>query len=88
MRTDAIFIGIEVDDAAIAKHPELPSHLSQVCPVDIYRETADGVEIVAENVDECVLCGLCLDTAHLDVADGAVKVLKLYDDGAVLRLAT
>ena len=89
MRTDAIFIGIEVDEAALAKHPELPSHLQQVCPVDIYRETADGsVEIVAENVDECVLCGLCLDTAHLDVADGAVKVIKLYDDDAILELTT
>jgi ferredoxin-like protein FixX len=84
MRTDAIFIGIEVDDAALAKHPELPSHLSQVCPVDIYRESGGVLEIVAENVDECVLCGLCLDTAHLDVADGAVKVMKLYDEGAVL----
>jgi ferredoxin-like protein FixX len=89
MRTDAIFIGIEIDDAAIARHPELPSHLSQVCPVDIYRQTSDGgVEIVVENVDECVLCGLCLDTADLGVADGAVKVLKLYDGGAVLQLAT
>ncbi|MDQ1726839.1 MAG: hypothetical protein QOK14_884, partial [Frankiaceae bacterium] len=73
MRTDAIFIGIEVDDAAIAAHPELPAHLTQVCPVDIYREAADGgLEIVAENVDECVLCGLCLDTAQLGVADGSV----------------
>ena len=89
MRTDAIFIGIEVDDAAVAEHPELASHLEQVCPVDIYRAGSDGgVEIVAENVDECVLCGLCLDTAHLGVAGGAVKVLKLYDDGAVLQLAT
>jgi ferredoxin-like protein FixX len=88
MRADAIFIAIEVDDAALAKHPELPSHLTQVCPVDIYRETGDGgLQIVAENVDECVLCGLCLDTAHLDVADGSVKVIKLYDDGAVLQLA-
>jgi ferredoxin-like protein FixX len=86
MRTDAIFIGIEVDDAAIAEHPELPAHLSQVCPVDIYREAGDGgLEIVAENVDECVLCGLCLDTAQLGVAAGAVKVLKLYDGGAVLQ---
>ena len=86
MRSDAIFIGIEVDDAAIAEHPELPAHLSQVCPVDIYREAGDGgLEIVAENVDECVLCGLCLDTAHLGVVVGAVQVLKLYDDGAVLQ---
>jgi len=84
MRTDAIFIGIEVDDAALAKHPELPSHLAQVCPVDIYRESAGTLEIVAGNVDECVLCGLCLDTAHLDVADGAVTVIKLYDGDAPL----
>ena len=89
MRTDAIFIGIEVDDAVIAEHPELPSHLPQVCPVDIYREAAGGgLEIVAENVDECVLCGLCLDTAALGVPEGAVKVLKLYDGGAVLQPAT
>jgi len=89
MRTDAIFIGIEVDDTALAEHPELPAHLTQVCPVDIYREaTGGGLEIVAENVDECVLCGLCLDAAHLDVARGTVKVLKLYDDGAILELAT
>lgn len=84
MRADAIFIGVEVDDEALARHPELPSHLTQVCPVDIYRESGGILEIVAENVDECVLCGLCLDTAHLDVADGAVKVMKLYDEGAVL----
>ena len=84
MRSDAIFIAIEVDDAALAKHPELPAHLTQVCPVDIYREAeAGGLQIVDENVDECVLCGLCLAQS-----DGAVKVIKLYDDGAVLQPAT
>jgi ferredoxin-like protein FixX len=89
MRTDALFIGVEVDDDALAEHPELPSHLAQVCPVDIYREApGGGLQIVDENVDECVLCGLCLDTAHLGVAEGTVKVLKLYDGGAVLGLAT
>ena len=47
----------------------------------------DGVlEIVAHNVDECVLCRLCLDIAHLDVVDGAVRVLKLYDGGADARV--
>ncbi len=80
MRTDAIFIGIEVADEA-AQDPELAGRLSQVCPVDIYRQRdGDGVEIVAENVDECVLCGLCIEAAP----DGAVRVLKLYDDGAPL----
>lgn len=88
MRTDAIFIAIDVDDAALVEHPELPAHLTQVCPVDIYRDADGALEIVAENVDECVLCGLCLDTAALGVAEDAVKVIKLYDGGAVLRLAT
>ena len=37
-------------------------------------------EIVEENLDECVLCGLCIDAAP----PGAVRVLKLYDDGAAL----
>ena len=86
MRSDGIFIGIEVDDEALANESNLAGHLTQVCPVDIYREPSDGVvEIVDENVDECVLCGLCLDIAHLDVAAGAVRVLKLYDGGAELR---
>ena len=86
MRTDGVFIGIEVDDEALANEPNLAGHLTQVCPVDIYREPAAGiVEIVAENVDECVLCKLCLDTAHLDVGEDAVRVLKLYDGGATLE---
>lgn len=86
MRTDGIFIGIEVDDEALAAEPRLAGHLSQVCPVDIYREPADGkLEIVERNVDECVLCRLCMDTAQLEVGEDAVRVLKLYDGGAVLE---
>jgi ferredoxin-like protein FixX len=85
MRADGIFIGIEVEDEAVAREPALASHLSQVCPVDIYHQTeGGGLEIVAENVDECVLCRLCLDIADLDVGDGAVRVIKLYDGGAEL----
>jgi ferredoxin-like protein FixX len=86
VRTDGIFIGIEVDDDALAKEPDLAGHLAQVCPVDIYREPSDGtLEIVERNVDECVLCKLCLDIAHLDVDPDAVRVLKLYDGGAELE---
>ena len=85
MRTDGIFIGIEVEDDAIAAEPGLAKHLVQVCPVDIYREAqGGGLEIVAENVDECVLCRLCLDIAALDVGEDAVRVLKLYDGGIAL----
>lgn len=86
MRTDGIFIGIEVDDEALAGEPRLAGHLSQVCPVDIYREPADGrLEIVERNVDECVLCKLCMDTAQLEVGEDAVRVIKLYDGGATLE---
>ena len=80
MRHDALFIGIEVDDA-VAADPAVAARLSEVCPVDIYaRRDDDGVLIVDENIDECVLCRLCIDAAP----DGAVKVLKLYDNAAPL----
>lgn len=86
MRTDGIFIGIEVDDDALARSPSLAGHLAQVCPVDIYREAGDGgLEIVERNVDECVLCRLCLDAAAGDAGPGAVRVLKLYDGEAPLE---
>jgi ferredoxin-like protein FixX len=84
MRADGIFIAVEVDDDTLGTHPELPAHLTQVCPVDIYREAeGGGLQLVDDNLDECVLCGLCLAKSA-----GAVKVIKLYDDGAVLEPAT
>ncbi|MBA3326958.1 MAG: 4Fe-4S ferredoxin [Solirubrobacterales bacterium] len=59
----------------------MAAKLEEVCPVDIYAQAADGTaQIVAVNVDECVLCRLCLDASP----DGAVRVLKLYEDGAEL----
>ncbi len=80
MREDALFIGIEVDDE-VAADAEVAAKLADVCPVDIFAQAKDGtLEIVEENVDECVLCELCLEAAP----DGTVKVLKLYEDGAVL----
>jgi NAD-dependent dihydropyrimidine dehydrogenase PreA subunit len=80
MRADGTFIGVEVDDTAAARD-ELPRRLAEACPVDIFAELPDGgLEIVQQNLDECVLCRLCLDAAP----PGAVRVLKLYDDGALL----
>jgi NAD-dependent dihydropyrimidine dehydrogenase PreA subunit len=80
VRKDALFIAVEVDDAAAAD-AELARKLTEACPVDIYAQREDGaLEIVEQNLDECVLCRLCLDASP----DGAVKVIKLYDDGAVL----
>jgi NAD-dependent dihydropyrimidine dehydrogenase PreA subunit len=80
MRRDALFIAVEVDDGAAAD-AELARRLTEVCPVDIYAERDDGtLDIAEKNLDECVLCRLCLDASP----DGAVKVIKLYDGGAVL----
>jgi NAD-dependent dihydropyrimidine dehydrogenase PreA subunit len=83
MRADGMFIAVQVDDA-VAADAELAAKLTEVCPVDIYGQQADGtLRIVEENLDECVLCGLCLEAAP----EGAVKVIKLYDDGALLARA-
>ena len=82
MRGDGTFIGVEVDDS-VSGDAELAKRLEEACPVDIYAAGDGRVEIVDENLDECVLCGLCLDTAP----DGAVKVIKLYDGGALLERA-
>ena len=80
MRKDGIFIAVEVDDGAAAD-TELARRLTEACPVDIFAQGGDGaLEIVEQNLDECVLCRLCLDAAP----DGAVRVIKLYDDDAVL----
>ena len=82
MRVDGIFIGVEVDDV-ITGDEGLAAKLAEVCPVDIYRN-ANGLKIVEENLDECVLCGLCLNATK----PGQVKVLKLYDDDAELARAS
>jgi NAD-dependent dihydropyrimidine dehydrogenase PreA subunit len=75
MRSDAIFIGIEVDDA-VASDAELAAKLAEVCPVDIFAAKDGRVEIVDGNVDECILCAMCIGAAP----QGTVKVHKLYSD--------
>jgi NAD-dependent dihydropyrimidine dehydrogenase PreA subunit len=80
MRKDALFIAVEVDDQAAAD-TDLARRLTEACPVDIFAQKPDGsLEIVESNLDECVLCRLCLDASP----EGAVKIVKLYDDSAVL----
>jgi len=80
MRADGIFIAVEVDDAAAAD-AALAARLTEACPVDIYGQRDGGaLELVQDNLDECVLCRLCLDASP----DGVVKVIKLYDNGALL----
>jgi NAD-dependent dihydropyrimidine dehydrogenase PreA subunit len=75
-----IFIRVDVEPE-VRGDAELARRLEEACPVDIYAAADGGVEIVEENLDECVLCGLCLDAAP----PGAVQVVKLYDGGATLE---
>ena len=59
----------------------MAAKLAEVCPVDIFAVSEGGtLELVDANVDECVLCRLCLDATP----DGAVKIIKRYDGDAEL----
>ena len=69
-----VFIDVEVDDS-IRSDATLAAKLEEVCPVDIFKNADGHVEIVDDNVDECVLCRLCLEAAPA----GTVHVKKLYD---------
>jgi NAD-dependent dihydropyrimidine dehydrogenase PreA subunit len=74
----SLFIDVEVD-SSVASDPALAAKLTEVCPVDIYAQNEDGtLRIVEPNLDECVLCRLCIDAAP----PGTVTVRRLYDDGA------
>ena len=69
-----VFIAVEVDES-VATDPALAAKLEEVCPVDIFKDVGGRVEVVEENVDECVLCKLCIEAAPA----GTVHVKKLYD---------
>jgi NAD-dependent dihydropyrimidine dehydrogenase PreA subunit len=78
-RLHGVFIAVEVDEP-VAGDPEIAAKLAEVCPVDIFADAGGRVEIVDENLDECVLCELCIEAAPA----GTVRVKKLYD-GTELR---
>ena len=74
MTSGALFIDVEVD-GTVAADPALAAKLAEVCPVDIFALNEDGtLRIVEDNLDECVLCELCINAAPA----GTVRVVKLY----------
>jgi NAD-dependent dihydropyrimidine dehydrogenase PreA subunit len=78
--TDGVFIDVELS-AEARSDPQLARRLEEACPVDIFAAGQTGTEIVRENLDECVLCELCVNAAP----PGAVRVVKLYDGGSALE---
>jgi NAD-dependent dihydropyrimidine dehydrogenase PreA subunit len=70
-----MFIDVQVA-ASAARDPAVAKKLAEVCPVNIFATGDDGtLQIVEENLDECVLCDLCIAAAP----DGAVRIVKLYE---------
>ena len=68
-----LFIDVKVDPS-VAKDPEIAAKLAEVCPVNIFEAGENGVTIAEKELDECVLCDLCLE-----VAPGKVEIIKLYE---------
>jgi NAD-dependent dihydropyrimidine dehydrogenase PreA subunit len=75
-----VFIDVEIDHS-IASDGELAKKLEEVCPVDIFTSNRGRVETVEQNLDECVLCELCIQAAPA----GTVRVKKLYDGTELSR---
>ena len=71
---NGIFIDVAVDDSVV-DDTALAEKLAEVCPVDIYTVAGGKVAIVEENLDECVLCNLCIDAAPA----GTIDIVKLYE---------
>ena len=70
-----VFIDVEVD-ASVAGDAALAAKLEEVCPVDIFKaHRLRRRRSSSENLDECVLCKLCIEAAPA----GTVHVKKLYD---------
>jgi NAD-dependent dihydropyrimidine dehydrogenase PreA subunit len=70
-----MFIDVQVDEK-VAGDAEMAAKLAEVCPVSIFETTDGKLRIAEENLDECVLCDLCVEAAP----KGAVRVVKLYEE--------
>lgn len=73
----AMFIRIDVDQNVIQKSDGVAAKLVEVCPVKIFKAgaSANTVDVVEDNVDECTLCDLCMQASP-----EGVKVVKLYEE--------
>jgi NAD-dependent dihydropyrimidine dehydrogenase PreA subunit len=69
-----MFIEVTVDPK-VAADKKLSKKLDEVCPVSIFDSSGETLRIADENLDECVLCDLCLEVGP----KGAVQVRKLYE---------
>ena len=78
--SEAVFIDVELADD-IRGDAAMAQQLEDACPVDIFANRDGTVEVVEQNLDECILCELCVKTAP----PGKLRVIKLYDGTALER---
>jgi NAD-dependent dihydropyrimidine dehydrogenase PreA subunit len=69
-----LFIDVIVDPK-VARDLDTARKLEEVCPVGIFEAGDQELQIVEKNLDECVLCDLCLEVAP----DDGVRIVRLYD---------
>ena len=74
------FIDVELADD-VRDDAELAQKLEDACPVDIFANRDGHVETIEDNLDECVLCELCINAAPA----GKLRIVKLYDGTALER---
>jgi len=75
-----LFIDVEVSEE-IANDAEVAKKLTDACPVDIFSDKDGAVEVIEDNLDECILCELCVQAAP----PGSLRVKKLYDGTTLER---
>jgi NAD-dependent dihydropyrimidine dehydrogenase PreA subunit len=77
----AMFIQVDLTDS-VRTDTDLAKKLVEVCPVNIFATDDTGsATLVEENLDECVLCDLCVQAAP----PGGVRVTKLYSGETLER---
>jgi NAD-dependent dihydropyrimidine dehydrogenase PreA subunit len=68
------FIEVSIDQDALAAGQA--EALVRSCPVDVFAiDSAAGLVAVAENEDECILCGRCVE-----LAPAAIAVRRAYGE--------
>jgi NAD-dependent dihydropyrimidine dehydrogenase PreA subunit len=73
MSSTSEFIRVTVDPAACAGIAACGGCV-RVCPVSIFQTNGDKPAVVEKNLDECILCELCLQAC----GPGAIRIRKLY----------
>lgn len=74
MSSASEFIAVDVDMAACTGITRCGGCV-RVCPVGIFQKSGDRPAVVEKNLDECILCELCLRSCD----PGAIAIRKLYD---------